>query len=118
MLVRCVLSAALACAAPAAVAHVHLEKSQPAADGKSAEVREIRLVFSEAVESKLSTVQLQDREDRAVVEPAAERDPSDPKVLTVHLFEALPPGSYKVVWSVVAGDGHRMRGNYSFLVSR
>jgi methionine-rich copper-binding protein CopC len=102
----------------AAGAHAHLEMAQPAADSKSAEVREIRLDFSEALEPKLSTIQLEDREDHAVVEPAAQLDPASAKVLVLHLFEPLAPGKYKVTWVVVAADGHRMRGGYSFLVSR
>jgi len=99
-------------------AHAHLEATQPAADSKTAEVREIRLVFSEPIEPRLSTIRLESREDRAVVEPAAEIDPGNPKVLVLHLFERLPPGAYTVRWVAVAADGHRMSGNYSFLASR
>ncbi len=99
-------------------AHAHLEAAQPAADSKAAEVREIRLVFSEPIEPRLSTIRLENREDRAVVEPAAEVDPTNPKVLVLHLFEKLPPGSYTVRWVAVAADGHRVSGNYSFLASR
>ena len=99
-------------------AHAHLETALPAADAKIAEVREIRLVFSEAIEPKLSSIKLETSEERTVTEPAAQVDPADPKVLAVHLFEKLPPGIYKVRWAVVAADGHRMSGNYSFLVSR
>jgi len=98
-------------------AHAHLESAQPAADSKTAEVREIRLVFSEPIEPKLSSIKLESREDRAVVEPSAQADPKDPKVLVLHLFEKLPPGSYKVRWAVVAADGHRMSGSYEFLAS-
>lgn len=98
--------------------HAHLESAQPAPDSKNAEVGILRLVFSEAVEPKLSSIHLESGEDRIVVEPGAEIDPADARVLTVHLFEKLPPGVYKVRWAVVAGDGHRMSGSYSFLVSR
>lgn len=99
-------------------AHAHLEKSQPAAGSKSAEVREIRLAFSEPLEAKLCKISLEDREDRAVVEPAAQADPADGKALVLQLFESLPPGEYKVTWVVVAADGHRMRGAFAFVVSR
>lgn len=98
-------------------AHAHLETAQPGADSKAAEVREIRLVFSEPIEPRLSTIRLESREDRAVVEPAAEVDPGNPKMLVLHLFERLPPGSYTVRWVAVAADGHRVSGNYSFLAS-
>jgi methionine-rich copper-binding protein CopC len=98
-------------------AHAHLEQAQPAPDSKSAEVREIRLRYSEAIEAKLSSIRLEDREDRAVTEPEAQADPADHRVLVLHLFEPLAPGSYRLRWAVVAGDGHRMSGSYSFLVS-
>lgn len=101
----------------AAWAHAHLETALPAADSKTPEVREIRLVFSEPIEPRLSTIRLENREDRAVVEPAAEVDPGNPKVLVLRLFERLAPGSYTVRWVAVAADGHRVSGSYSFLTS-
>ncbi|SPE23228.1 Copper resistance protein CopC (fragment) [Burkholderiales bacterium] len=110
-------TACLALLATGAWAHAHLEAAQPAADSKSAEVVEIRLAFSEPVEPKFSTIRLETGEERAVVEPAAEVDAADPKVLVVHLFEKLPPGAYKVRWAVVTVDGHRVSGAYSFLAS-
>lgn len=104
---------------PVAVfAHAHLLKSAPAADSKSGEVREITLQFSEPVEAKLSSVHLQDREDRNVVEPAAETVHDHPDSLVLHLYESLAPGQYRVQWNVVSADGHRMKGEYRFLVSR
>jgi len=113
-----VFGAALLAASAPAMAHAHLESAQPAANSKNAEVAEVRLAFSEAIEPKLSTIQVEDREDRKVVEPEAKPDPADPKVLVLRLFEKLPPGSYKLRWAVVAADGHRMKGDYSFVVSR
>lgn len=107
----------LALFASGAWAHAHLETAQPAADSKMAEVREIRLVFSEPIEPRFSSIKLESREDRVIDEPAAQADPGDPKVLVLHLFEKLPPGVYKVRWAVVAADGHRMSGTYSFLAS-
>jgi len=103
--------------ATGALAHAHLESAQPAADSKMAEVREIRLVFSEPIEPKLSSIKLESREDRVVDEPSAQVEPGNSKVLVLHLFEKLPPGMYKVRWAVVAADGHRMSGTYSFLAS-
>jgi methionine-rich copper-binding protein CopC len=99
-------------------AHAHLEKALPAADSKMADVQEIRLAFSEAVEPKLSSIRLETAEERTVTEPGAEVDAADPKMLVVHLYEKLPPGSYKVRWSVVAADGHKTSGSYAFLSSR
>jgi len=99
-------------------AHPHLAQSLPAADSKTAEVRDLRLVFSEAVEARLSAVHLETGEERTVTEPEAQADAADPKALVVHLFERLPPGIYTVRWSVVGADGHKASGSYSFLASR
>lgn len=109
---------ALALLPIAAGAHAHLVAAVPAADSKSAEVQEIRLSFSEPVEVALSTVHLETAEERTVTEPGAQADAHDTKVLLLHLYEKLPPGPYRVRWSVVAADGHKVSGNYSFLVSR
>lgn len=113
-----VLSGLLGLLATGASAHPHLAQMQPAADSKTAEVRDLRLVFSEAVEARLSSVRLETGEERTVTEPGAQADATDPKVLIVHLYERLPPGPYKVRWNVVAADGHKGGGSYSFLVSR
>jgi len=115
---KTLLACALYAMAAAAGAHAHLEKAQPAAGSKSADVQEIRLAFSEAIEGKLSSIRLETSEERTVTEPGAQVDGADPKVLVVHLYEKLPPGNYVVRWSVVAADGHKMSGSYSFLSSR
>ncbi len=107
----------LALASAGAGAHAHLEKAQPPPDGKSAVVEEIRLAFSEEIEPKLSSIRLETTEERAITEPAAEVDAAVPKVLAVHLYEKLPAGNYRVRWAVVAKDGHRSAGTYTFLVS-
>jgi methionine-rich copper-binding protein CopC len=40
--------------------------------------------------------------------------------LSAKLLEAslppLPPGTYRVVWSVVSKDGHRTQGDYTFAI--
>ncbi len=102
----------------AAAAHPHLERSTPAADSKIAEVQVLRLAFSEAVEPRLSLVRLETAEERTVTEPAAEPDPADARVLVVHLYEKLAPGIYKVHWTAVGADGHKVSGSYSFMASR
>lgn len=114
---RLAVGLCLLLAVPAIWAHAHLVSAQPAGGSTSAQVTELRLAFSEALEARMSSVKLEDREDRAVVEPAAAADPADTKVLVVHLYERLPPGLYTVKWAAVAADGHRVTGSYSFEVS-
>ena len=40
-------------------------------------------------------------------------DHADPKLLEVDVPQ-LKPGTYRVTWSVVAKDGHRTSGDYTF----
>jgi len=42
-------------------------------------------------------------------------DPSDPKLLEVDVPQ-LAPGTLRVTWSVVARDGHRTTGDYTFTI--
>jgi methionine-rich copper-binding protein CopC len=42
-------------------------------------------------------------------------DSQDQKLLEVSL-SPLPPGKYRVFWSVVARDGHRTEGDFPFQV--
>jgi methionine-rich copper-binding protein CopC len=40
-------------------------------------------------------------------------DPQNRRVLRVNL-PSIPPGTYKVSWGVLAVDGHRTEGDYTF----
>ena len=42
-------------------------------------------------------------------------DPSNSVLLEVGL-PPLPAGTYRVIWNVVARDGHRTTGDYSFTI--
>ena len=39
----------------------------------------------------------------------------DPKHLSIDL-QPLPTGSYDVHWNAISGDGHRVKGSFSFEV--
>jgi hypothetical protein len=41
-------------------------------------------------------------------------DPSDKATLIVPLAAPLTDGKYMVSWQVVAADGHKTKGSYSF----
>jgi methionine-rich copper-binding protein CopC len=100
-----------------AVAHAHLRHAEPAADSQTTSVSVVSLQFSEAVNPELSRITVQDREDHALVVPSVHGDPAHPDTLILNLASPLAAGQYSVVWSVVAADGHRMKGQYRFLVS-
>ena len=109
----------LALAVPVAHAHSHLQSSDPAENAMlTASPPEIRLTFTMAVEPKFSTIRLLDTSGKVVETAPAAPDPRNPKLLVVQLPQALPPGSYKVEWKVVAGDAHPMTGTFSFTITQ
>jgi methionine-rich copper-binding protein CopC len=42
-------------------------------------------------------------------------NPSNHTLLEVSV-PSLPPGTYRVIWSVVAKDGHKAEGDFTFTV--
>jgi copper resistance protein C len=111
--VGCAASCLLA--ASQAVAHAKLEAATPAADSTVDAPKIIQVHFSEAVEASLSRLRLAAGGDIAIaVVPM--NDTEDPTTLAIRPIAALKPGIYTVTWSVVADDGHRTHGTYSFTV--
>lgn len=102
-------------AASQAVAHAKLEAETPAADSTVDAPKVIQLHFSEAVEASLSRLKLAAGGDIAIA-AVPMNDAEDPTTLSIRPIAALKPGIYTVTWSVVAEDGHRTRGTYSFTV--
>jgi copper resistance protein C len=98
-----------------ASAHAKLERTTPAADAKVRSPKSIQVHFSEAIETKLSSLKLSasDGTDIAVM---AMNDAKDPATLSIMPNAALKPGLYKVTWSVVSDDGHKTHGAFSFTV--
>jgi copper resistance protein C len=98
-------------------AHAHLKMAAPAADSQNTQVKVLKLQFSEGIKAALSSVKLQDHEDHTVDIPVAQQDPAKSDTLVVALPQALAAGTYTVLWSVVSDDGHRMKGQYHFVVT-
>lgn|SRR5690554_3439363 len=100
----------------AGLAHTHLDKAEPAEDAVLAEPPEsVRLVFSGRIEPEFSRVEVIDAEGREV----HQGDPSvsqNRREVEIGLEPGLGAGTYQVNWSVVARDGHRVRGEYTFSV--
>lgn len=109
--------ATLACAfAPPAWAHAKLQASTPKADSVvSPAPAQLRLQFNEPLELPFSKVRLVD-DKGAVVEPSKTAvDGADPKTL-VAVLPALHPGAWRVQWTTVTRDGHKVRGDFGFRV--
>jgi methionine-rich copper-binding protein CopC len=101
--------------ASSAWAHAKLEAAEPKAGSTAASPKEIRLQFNEVLEAPFSKIKLVDAKD-AVIEPAAVAvDKDNPKAL-VATMPALSAGAYRVQWSTVTRDGHKVKGEYTFTV--
>lgn len=103
-------------AAPAALAHTRLESSQPAANSVvSPAPAQVRLQFSDPLELPFSKVKLVD--DKGAVVDAAQVavDPADARTL-IATTPGLHAGAWRVQWSTVTRDGHKVRGEFGFRV--
>ncbi|AEI01667.1 copper resistance protein C [Afipia carboxidovorans OM5] len=102
----------------AALAHPQLKTSEPAAGAATSSPKQIRITFNEAVIPKFSGIEIKDQAGRPIATRKSQTDPADKKRLVVPLKEELVPGEYKVDWHAVSDDTHRVKGTYSFSVTR
>ncbi len=114
MLRRSLLATALALAAfHEAAAHAFLKRAVPAANSTVAPPpAELRLIFGSKLESGFAKLQVNVNGQALTGLPDAATG-DDGKTVSL----ALPtpaPGTYTVKWSVVAHDGHRTSGTYTF----
>ncbi len=75
----------------------------------------IRIWFDGALEPAFSTLSVQDSGGKKVDKGNGRVSPADATLLEVNI-SSLPPGTYRVVWSVVARDGHRTMGDFTFVI--
>ena len=75
----------------------------------------VKLWFSRAIESSFSKVSVVNTAGKRIDNDTPTVDDNEPKLIQVGL-KPLPSGSYKVVWLIVAYDGHKAKGEFSFSV--
>jgi methionine-rich copper-binding protein CopC len=75
----------------------------------------VRIWFDAALEPAFSSLRVQTAGGQPLGQEEGQVDARDATLLTVHL-PPLAPGTYRVLWSVVARDGHRTEGTYTFTV--
>jgi methionine-rich copper-binding protein CopC len=75
----------------------------------------VTIWFDSEIEPAFSTIAVYNAAKQRVDKNNARVSPSDATVLEVDL-PPLPPGSYRVYWSVVAKDTHRTEGSFPFAV--
>ncbi len=75
----------------------------------------VRIWFDSALEPAFSAIMVHSADGKMVDKGDGRVNPSDPTLLEVSI-PPLPPGNYRVYWNVVARDGHRTMGDYTFVV--
>ena len=123
LLVAIVAAAGIALAGPGlprpagwiVAGHSQLVSSVPGAGQVVAEPpTELRLVFSEPLEPRYSSIDLLDGTARSIVLAAGTPDPADPRTLVVPV-SGLSGGAYSVTWRALsAADGHQTSGFFTF----
>ncbi len=110
-----VAMAAIAFGSPA-WSHARLSQSTPAADAVLAKApKEVRVRFTEPLEGSFSGIRLTDAAGKELTPGKAVVDSGDSTAMRLSL-PVLESGIYRVHWSVVTRDGHRVKGEYSFTV--
>jgi methionine-rich copper-binding protein CopC len=112
---RALLILALVAMPVPAAAHAFPDHSEPRVGHTVDPPPVIRIWFDGAIEPVFSTIRVEDGDQRRVDHGDARVDPADSTLLEVSV-PPLPPGRYKVFWSVVARDGHRTEGSFPFRV--
>ena len=97
------------------LAHAQLVASSPAAGTVlPASPSELRLAFSEPLESALTSLDVVGQDGTALIDHGGEVDPDDPYALVV-TDPKLPDGVYSLTWRTLsAADGHTAEGFFTF----
>jgi len=75
----------------------------------------VRIWFDSALEAAFSTIMVHSVDGKMVDKRDGRVNPSDATLLEVSVPK-LPPGTYRVIWSVAARDVHRTTGDYTFVI--
>lgn len=112
------LAIALASAAwqPKTWGHAFLDHGEPRVGAElAASPQQIVLYFDSELEPAFSGLVLEDADGHEIKRSGTQNDAGDPTRLSMPC-PPLGSGTYRVRWSVVARDGHRTEGDYTFSV--
>ena len=111
------LFAAVVLLAPAAVmAHAFLDHAEPRVGERvDASPSEVKAWFTQNVEPAFSKLKAFDDAGHEVDKADSHVDKNDARLMAVSI-EHLPPGTYRVEWSVVSVDTHHTHGDYKFTI--
>lgn len=97
-------------------AHAFPIESEPGAGATVAKTPfDIRIRFTAELEPIFSRLRVDNSHGHTVSVGEGYVDPADSTLLLTHV-PAVAAGDYHVYWSVVARDGHRTQGDYTFSV--
>src|SRR5262245_38236778 len=97
-------------------AHALPERFVPQRDAMlSAAPAEVRILFGGEIERAFSTIEVTDSAGHRVDKGNARVDEKNRQLLRVSLGP-LSAGVYRVLWRILAVDGHRNEGTYVFTV--
>jgi len=110
------LALAAAILSPAdAGAHAHLKRAKPAAGSTvTPSPTEVVVTFTEKLEAKFSSIEVQNGQGAPMQTGATTLSDNATELRTA--LKPLPPGTYKVIWRVLAVDTHRAQGSFTFKV--
>lgn len=111
------IATAMVVLAPAATAHAVFVSASPAPGASlTSPPRRLRIVFSEPLVAKLSSVMVRTSSGTPLRPRTARVDPSDRSAYEQRL-PRLKPDRYTVIWHTTSQiDGHSRRGSYTFTV--
>ena len=75
----------------------------------------VRIWFDSELEPAFSRIMVHNANGEMVDKRDGRVNPSDATLLEVSV-PRLPAGTYRVIWDVAARDGHRTKGDYTFMV--
>jgi methionine-rich copper-binding protein CopC len=98
--------------------HLHLERSEPAANDTVAMAPvAVRLWFSEQPELAVTTIRLSATGGSAIALEPLTRDTGATAPVVAPLRTHPGPGAYTVWWRSTARDGHVSTGQYQFVIA-
>jgi methionine-rich copper-binding protein CopC len=75
----------------------------------------VSIWFDSALELAFSTITVHNAAGVTVDKRNSRVNSEDPNLLEVSV-PRLPPGTYRVFWKIMGRDGHRNKGDYSFVI--
>lgn len=96
--------------------HAFVKRSEPRSDATLREApATLRIWFDTPVERVFAKLRVENEKQQQVDKGNARVNPGDARIIEVEL-PAIPPGNYRVLWSVIARDGHPRSGGYQFRI--